>query len=189
MEHMALVTNSLFGLNYTTEELLADSPMSFAALLEKGFEDKFAARLVNERIFWHGRRRFEGVINCPALITASRDAAQSNGSKTITYTNIINMMARCWHYRRPCGYTTTTACRSSCSCTSIRPASRTPWPYRVADLGPRREPDMLFGRPAIAREFCPDRGPHGDIVLGNWTEYLEGIREPLNSANRSMSAS
>ena len=44
------------------------------------------------------------------------------------------------------------------------------------------EPDLLFGRPAIASEFCQTVGTTGDIILGNWAEYLEGTYEPLNSA-------
>ncbi len=183
MERVALVATSLFGLNYTTEELLADSPMSFAALLEKGFKDQFAARLVNERIFGTGVGEFEGVMNCPALITASRDAAQSNGSKTITYTNIINMMARCWHYEKAI-WIYNHDCLPQLMQLYFNPAGVSNalavpvWQTSARD----GEPDLLFGRPAIASEFCQTVGTTGDIILGNWAEYLEGTYEPLNSA-------
>jgi HK97 family phage major capsid protein len=183
MERVALVATSLFGLNYTTEELLADSPMSFAALLEKGFNDQFASRLVNERIFGTGVGEFEGVMNSPCLITASRDSGQKNGDKTITYTNIINMMARCWHYDKAV-WLYNHDCLPQLMQLYFNPAGVTNalavpvWQTSARD----GEPDLLFGRPAIASEYCQTVGTTGDIILGNWAEYLEGTYEPMNSA-------
>ena len=44
------------------------------------------------------------------------------------------------------------------------------------------EPDMLLGRPAYPTEWCQTLGTTGDVILGNWGEYLEGTYEPMNSA-------
>ena len=44
------------------------------------------------------------------------------------------------------------------------------------------EPDMLLGRPAFPTEYCQTVGTVGDIILGVWSEYLEGVRTPLQSA-------
>ena len=44
------------------------------------------------------------------------------------------------------------------------------------------EPDLLLGRPAIATEYCDTVGDEGDLILGNWTQYLEGTYQPLQSA-------
>jgi HK97 family phage major capsid protein len=35
-------------------------------------------------------------------------------------------------------------------------------------------PDMLLGRPIFYTEFCQTLGTVGDLVLGNWSQYLEG---------------
>ena len=182
-ERVALVATSLFGLNYTTEELLADSPMSFAALLEKGFKDQFTSRLINERLFGTGVGEFEGVMNCPALITQNKDANQA--SKTITYTNVINMMSRCWHYERAV-WLYNHDCLPQLMQLYFAPTptgNTTALAVPVWQVSAREgEPDLLFGRPAVASEYCQTLGTTGDLILGNWAEYLEGTYEPLNSA-------
>jgi len=178
MERVALVATSLFGLNYTTEELLADSPMSFAALLEKGFKGQFAAHLLNERLFGTGVGEFEGIMNSPALVTIARDA---NQVKTISYTNCINMMAQCWHYDNAV-WLYNHDCLPSLMSMYFNAASNA-LAVPVWQTSAREgEPDRLFGRPAFASEFCQTLGTTGDIILANWAEYLEGTYEPLNSA-------
>ena len=37
---------------------------------------------------------------------------------------------------------------------------------------------MLDGRPAYSTEYTQTLGTAGDIVLANWSEYLEGILTP-----------
>src|SRR5690606_22941501 len=49
-EQVTLKANSLFGIAYSTEELLARSPISFIALLDAGFRDEFGAKLLSERL-------------------------------------------------------------------------------------------------------------------------------------------
>lgn len=43
-------------------------------------------------------------------------------------------------------------------------------------------PDMLLGRPIYYSEFASKLGDVGDIILGNWSQFLEGIYQPLQSA-------
>jgi len=40
----------------------------------------------------------------------------------------------------------------------------------------------LFGRPIVMTEFCQTLGDLGDIILINWSQYLEGTYKPLRSA-------
>ncbi len=180
MERVALVATSLFGLNYTTEELLADSPISFAALLATGFKQQFAARLVNERLFGTGVGEFEGVMNAPCLITV---AAISGQKKTITYQNLIQMMSQCWHYEKAL-WLYNHDCLPQLMQLYFSPAGVTnALAVPVWQTSAREgEPDLLFGRPAVASEFCQTMGTTGDVILGNWAEYLEGTYEPVNSA-------
>ena len=181
MERVALVATSLFGLNYATEELLADSPTSFAALLETGFRDQFKAHLVNERLFGTGVGEFEGVMNSPALVSVSKDTNQT--TKTITYTNVIGMMARCWQYDKAV-WLYNHDCLPQLMQLYFNPAGASNalavpvWQPSARE----KEPDLLFGRPAFATEFCQTVGTTGDIILCVWQEFLEGTYEPLNAA-------
>jgi len=43
-------------------------------------------------------------------------------------------------------------------------------------------PDMLLGRPIAYDENCKTLGDAGDLILCNWTQYLEGTLQPLQSA-------
>ena len=69
VEQVALTANILSGLTYTTEELLSDSAISFMALVEAGFRDEFAGKLLNEKIRGTGVGEMEGVLNTPALLS------------------------------------------------------------------------------------------------------------------------
>lgn len=181
MERVALVATSLFGLSYVTEELLADSPMSFAALLERGFKDQFSAHLLNERLFGTGVGEFEGIMNSPALVGVAKDTNQS--AATITYSNVINMRSRCWRYDKAV-WLYNHDCLPQLMQLYFAPAGvSNALAVPIWNASAREgEPDMLLGRPAIASEFCQTLGTTGDVILGVWDEYLEGTYEPLNSA-------
>jgi HK97 family phage major capsid protein len=180
MEKVVLSAYSLFGLAYATEEILTDSPISFAALLEAGFRDQFTYHLVNERLNGTGVGEFEGVMNTPCLVSASADANQT--ATTITGTNIINMRARCWRYSDAiwlANHDTYPQLAQAClkTASSGYPITAVFRPSMAEDL-----PDTLLGRPIYFTEYCKTLGTVGDLVLGNWSQYLEGTYEPLQSA-------
>mgnify|MGYP002413503355 CR=1 FL=1 len=43
-------------------------------------------------------------------------------------------------------------------------------------------PDMLLGRPIYYSEYASKIGDVGDLLLVNWSQFLEGIYQPLQSA-------
>ena len=43
-------------------------------------------------------------------------------------------------------------------------------------------PDLLLGRPIIFTEYCQTLGSQGNLVLVDWSQYLEGTLQPLQSA-------
>jgi HK97 family phage major capsid protein len=52
----------------------------------------------------------------------------------------------------------------------------------LAAFGREDHPDLLLGRPLVFTEFCQTVGTVGDFVLGNWSQYLEGTYQPMQSA-------
>jgi hypothetical protein len=41
---------------------------------------------------------------------------------------------------------------------------------------------MLLGRPIFYSEYASTIGDPGDLILGNWSQYLDGLYQPLQSA-------
>ena len=176
-EQVTLQAFSLFGLSYATEELLTDSPASFAALLAAGFSDEFTARLINERLNGTGVGEFLGAINSPCFVSQAKETGQAAAS--IQYENIVKMRSRCWGY----GNAIWLANHDTMPQLMLLNQSVGTGGVPVWQPSAREDaPDLLMGRPLIFTEFCQTLGTVGDIVIFNGTQYLEGLYEPLQSA-------
>ena len=178
MEQVEFQATSLFGLAYATEEILRDSPVSFAALLEAGFRDEFTARLIDERLNGTGAGQFEGVVTSPCTVSVAKETSQV--AATIVTQNLLKMLARCWHSSDAIWYANQT-CMPQLALLTIDVGTGGV-PVYMPSL---REgmPDMLLGRPIVFGEFAKAVGTVGDIVLGNWSQFLEGTYEPLQGAS------
>lgn len=177
MEQVKLESTPLMGLSYATEELLRDSAISFTALLESGFRDEFASKILYEKIHGTGAGTMEGVINTPCAISVTKETGQA--ADTIVYENLVKMRSRCWRYSDAIWLYNHDALPQLMQLyMPIGTAGAAMWQSSARE----GEPDMLFGRPAFATEYCETVGTCGDIILGVWSEYLEGTRRPLESA-------
>ena len=178
-EQVAMEAHSLFGISYATEEILTDSPISFVAILTAGFADQFAAHLVNERLNGTGVGEYLGVLNSPCLVIVSKESGQSAG--TILKENIDNMRSRCWGYDRAVWLANHDCLPALRSLVQVVGIGGNAVPYLTME-GANNDRAMLDGRPVIFTEFTKTVGTVGDLVLGNWQEYLEGTYQPLQSA-------
>jgi HK97 family phage major capsid protein len=176
-EQITMQANGLFGLTYATEEILSDSPVSFIALLERGFRQQFASHLLNERLRGTGVGEFEGILNSPALITVTEEGGQS--ADTIEYENIKKMRARCWGYGSAIWLANHDTLPQMLSLVQTVGTGGVPIYHPSAQDG---EPDRLLGRPIFYSEYPSTLGDLGDIILANWGEYLEGTLQGLQSA-------
>lgn len=175
-EQIALEAHSLFGLSYATEELLMDSPISFAALLEAGFSDQFTYHLVKERVSGTGVGEFLGVLNSPCLVSVAKESGQP--ADTIVYENILAMRARCWGYGKAIWIANHDTMPSLMKLNqAVGTGGMVMWQPSARE----DHPDLLLGRPLIFSEYAKTVGDAGDIILGNWGEYLEGVYQPLQN--------
>ena len=177
-EQIQLNAHSLMGLSYATEEILVDSPVSFAALLEAGFRDEFTAKLHDERLNGSGVGQFLGILNSAALVTVAKEAGQAED--TVVFNNVLKMRARAW------GYANAIWCANhdvlpQLAVMSI-PVGTGGVPVFISSANPDI-PDILFGRPIIFTEFCKTVGDVGDICLCNCSQYLEGTYQPIQGAS------
>lgn len=177
VEQVELSATPLMGLSYATEELIADSAISFTALIEAGFRDEFASKILSEKLSGTGAGTMEGVLNTACCLSVTAETGQDADS--IVYENIINMRSRCWRYQDAIWLYNHDCLPQLMQLVMVIGTSGVPMWQTSAREG---EPDMLLGRPAFATEYCPTVGDAGDILLGNWSQYLEGTYQPLQSA-------
>jgi HK97 family phage major capsid protein len=178
-EQIALVANELFGGAFASETILTDSPESFVAIIGAGFRDEFAAKAIEERLTGTGVGEPMGVLNSPCLVSIAEDAAQAAAS--LTTSNIENMRARCWKYSRAIwmGNNDIIPQLMALAVAIGTAGQRIPY-YTPATTQDGQ--DMLLGRPIYFSEHCSTLGTQGDLILGVWSEYLEGEYQPVQSA-------
>ncbi len=168
-DQIKMEAEPLSGLAFATEELLASSPISFAALLSGGFSDEYRSALNNERIRGTGVGQYLGVLNSPALITVNAEGGQS--ADTINITNVRKMRARIYGYQNAV-WMINQDCYPQLSALGETTAGSNAAVFQPSiSMG---DPDMLLGRPIIYDENMSTLGDVGDIMLINWNEYLEG---------------
>ncbi len=175
-EQVTMRATSLFGLGYGTRELIDRSPSSFVAILEAGFKDEFPAKLIDERLNGTGTGMFEGVINAPATVSVAKETGQAAAS--ILFENVVKMRARCWGY----GNAIWLANHDTLPQLMLMNQNVGTGGFPVWQPSAREDhPDMLFGRPMYFTEFTQTVGTTGDLLLGNWSQYLEGTLTDMKS--------
>lgn len=177
MSQINLEANGLMGLAYATDEILTDSPISFVSLLAQGFADEFGAVKLQERLNGTGAGQFLGVNNSGALITVSKETGQA--ASTIVYENVIKMRARCYGY----GNAVWLANHDCIPQLMLLNQSVGTGGIPVWQPDARSDhPDMLLGRPIYFSEFPNSVGTAGDLLLCDWSQYLEGSYGPFEQA-------
>ncbi len=174
IEQIALEAAPLVGLAHESEQLIQDSPISFAALLAAGFSDQRAAHLLNEKLHGVGGAQYTGVVNAACTISVPKETNQV--AATINSENAIKMAARLWGRGF---WLANPDCRPQLYTLSLTIGTGGVPLYQPAPMV--GFPDGLLGMPIFYTEMCKTVGTVGDIVLGNWSQYLEGIYQPMKS--------
>jgi HK97 family phage major capsid protein len=173
-EKIRLSVDDLFGVAIATERILTDSPISFAALLDAGFNDEFAARILWERLYGSGIGEYMGVLNSPCLVAIARATGGS-----IKGADILTARRRCWRYSEAIWLA------NHDTYEDLAKAHITGTNGDVFLFNPARGedvPDMLLGRPVFFTEFAETKGTKGDLLLGAWSQYLEGTYQTTERA-------
>lgn len=173
-EQITLNAHGLMGLAYASEEVMVDSPISFAAMLQAGFGLEFGSKIIREKLRGTGVGEYEGILNTPCLVTVNKESGQS--ADTFLYANLTKMRSRCWRYSNAVWLY-----NHDCLPQLMNLADdfgRFIWQPSARE----GEPDMIMGRPAYASEYCSTVGDVGDLILGVWSEYLEGQIGGVQSA-------
>jgi len=172
LEQVTLNAHSLFGLSYATEELLADSAISWIATLQAGFGEEFANRKIHERINGTGAGEFEGVKASAAEITVARGT-----DSTFVLLDAANMISRCYRSQNAVWMINPTVIPQ------LVTMSETGTGSALVNTGSGTGTFSLLGRPVYVTEHLPALNTEGDVMLVNWSEYLEGDLETKQFAS------
>ncbi len=177
-EQVTLTANELFGLAFASERIITDSPESFVAILAAGFRDEYADKGMEERLHGSGTGEPLGVLhdNNGCLVTITKETGQT--ADTIVKENLDKMVARCWRYMRAVWLASMDTLPQLSSIVQVVGTGGNAVPYLKEAPGGGF---MLNGRPLYFTENCKKLGDKGDIILGNWSEYLEGEYQPMRS--------
>jgi HK97 family phage major capsid protein len=108
-------------------------------------------------------------LNSKCLVTVAKDTNQPTA--TISATNVVNMRSRCWGYRDSIWLANENSYPQIATLTLGTGTAVT----RLFSPATRDgDADMLSGRPIFFVEYCQPVGTVGDLILGNWSQYLEG---------------
>jgi len=183
MEKVTLRASMTFGLAYATEELLEDSPVSFVARIAGGFNQAFAAFKFNEKLRGGGGNARLGVLTALAssslgpTISIAKETGQA--ADTLLYSNVVKARARCWGYSNAI-WIANPDCYPQLVALQIPTGVGGQLIYQQSIVEDR--PDMLLGRPIFYNEYAATIGDQGDLILGNWSQYMEGEYKALQSA-------
>lgn len=175
---ISLSADELMGISYATDELLNYSPESFAAVIDAGFRSEFPSKIIDEKLNGTGVGQYAGVLSTttnPSLITVAK--ATNQPAATIVYANLVAMLSRIW--RKPSAMWMINADLIEQLMLMTNPAGQLIWQPSAVE----GQPDRLLGLPIAECESCSALGTLGDIILANWSEYLEGTLSPIQNAS------
>jgi ATP-dependent Clp protease, protease subunit len=173
-QQVSLEAAPFVGIAHESEQLIQDSPISLAALLSAGFKSQRAAQLLKEKLFGVGGGQYMGVANASCTISVAKETNQV--AATINSENVIKMAARLWG---PGVWLANQSCKPQLYKLSLTIGTAGVPLYQPSPTA--GFPDYLLGWPVFYTEHCKAVGTVGDIILGNWSQYLEGIYSPMRS--------
>ena len=165
-----LSLKKLIGLCYATDELLQDAT-ALEAVMNQAFAEEFGFMLDDACINGTGAGQPLGVMNSPCLVSVAKEDAQL--ADTVEYANIVKMWSRCYARGRtnavwfinqdvePQLFQMGIVVGMGGTPVYLPPGGASGQPYGT-----------LFGRPVIAIEQCQTLGDAGDIILGDFSQYI-----------------
>lgn len=179
---LELNLKKLFGLFYSTDELLADAS-ALESVARQAMAEEFTFKLEDAAIRGTGAGMPLGILNAPCMLSVAKETGQL--ANTIVIENIVKMWARMWGRSRlsavwlinqdiePQLYTMGQTVGTGGQPVYLPPGGLSAQPYAT-----------LMGRPIIPVEYCPTLGATGDIMLTDWSQYLaidkDGVRQDVS---------
>lgn len=167
-EQVTLKANSLAGLAFASDEILTDSPQSIAAIIADGFDDEFVSKLVQERLYGTGAGEYEGITRSNSFLSVTRDTASQ-----INIDDVLAMFARHWDIGGAMWIANKTTLPQIAKLQIATAAGVSGTPAFLPSVN-QGMPATLMGLPIVFNEYAKALGTPNDLMLCNWSQYLEG---------------
>jgi HK97 family phage major capsid protein len=174
-------------MSFVTNELITDSATALEQYLGRVVPQEIEFKCHDALVNGTGAGIPLGLLNDPALISVAKDTGQA--SKTISFTNVMNMYNTLW-----------AGARSDCVWLYNQEIEPQLWQmalpigtagvpvflpsgvsnlYGAASASPLA---VLYGRPAYPMEQCPGLGQVGDLILVSLSQYINISKGTVQSA-------
>jgi HK97 family phage major capsid protein len=200
--NLNLRLKKLTVMTFVTNELLTDSATALEQYLGRVAPDEIQFKILDGLINGDGSGIPLGIIADPAFISVAKDTGQA--TKTISYTNVMNMYNSMWAPSRarsiwvynqeiePQLWQMALPVGTGGVPVYLPPgmgggvvtggASSRPYGAEGTNASASAPWAMLYGRPAIALEQCPGLGQVGDLMLIDWSQYISITKGSIQSA-------
>jgi HK97 family phage major capsid protein len=160
-----LKVEDMYGLIYVTNRMLRDAA-AMAAYTQRLLRKQLSWKLDYE--IWQGTGAGQclGIMNSDLLVSVAKETSQT--AKTIVAANAVKMLARFFGDITKAAWFVNQDCLPQLPLMTIgdQPVFVPGGSFENAPFG------VLLGRPIVPIEFCSTLGTAGDIVLGDFSQYL-----------------
>lgn len=177
---ITLKLNKLGALSYVTEEEMSDANINFGERLFNKMAYGIADELVEAVMFGTGVGQPQGAFNSDACISVTKEIGQA--ADTIVFENLIKASSNLWEqsYGRANWYYNQ-ECLPQLR-TMVLNVGTAGIPVWLPGNLTGGIPTTIDGRPAFSTEHCAALGDTGDVVVGDFGQYLLAIKGSINTA-------
>ena len=181
---LSLRLKKAMGLFYATDELLADSMISVEPMIRQAFSDGMQWTLEDVLINGTGADQPLGVLNAGCLVSVAKENLQT--ADTVVTENILKMYARLYK-KEGSFWLINHDVFPQLPMLSIAVGTGGV-PVYVPANGLAGAPNgTLLGLPVYFSEHCATLGDQGDVLLGQWSQYLIGQKSGADVPDYSSS--
>ena len=155
----------LYGILYVTNRMLRDAP-ALAAFAQRALREEFAFKLDQAIFEGSGSGQPVGIMNSALPITVAKENSQA--AATVNANNLVKMLARFKGNMANAEWYLNPDVLPQLPLMTVgnQPVFIPGGSFSNAPFG------TLFGRPIVPLEFCETLGTKGDIILGDFSEYM-----------------
>lgn len=174
----------LMGVWYVTDELLQDSS-ALSSVANQAFSEETTFMLEDATIHGSGAGLPLGILNAPCKVTAPKDNGQA--AKTVSWNNILTMWSRMWIRSRKTAvwYINQDIEPQLYQLAAVVGTGGQPVFLPAGPVGSQGSGApfaTLLGRPVIPVEYCETLGTEGDIILGDFSQYVMADKNAMQQA-------
>lgn len=168
---LGLQLRKLAGMFYATDELIADSAISIEPMIRGMFADGMRYVLENAFLWGTGAAQPLGIMNASCLVSVAKENLQA--ADTIVTENILKMYSRLYK-KDGAFWLINQDVFPQLPMLSIAAGTGGVPVYLPANGLAGAPYGTLLGLPVYFCEHCDTVGDQGDIILGQWSQYLIG---------------